>query len=69
MPERGWMRRMLKSLRRLGAGDEQWARVVMNRRTRAMVADLSPETLKTLEISGNVWDQWMSFREYRSVSY
>ena len=61
--------RVLKSLLRIGASDEQWARVVMNRETRAMVAGLEPGRLKALEISGNGWGNQMTFREYRSVSY
>ncbi len=76
-PARKSIRRVLKSLpgysalRRLyyvGTTNERWARVVMNKQTRAMVEALSPDELRTLEISGAHWRR-LPFQSYKSVHY
>lgn len=51
---------------------DQWARVVMNRRTRLMVESLSPRRLDVLEISGGPRSAWSApgrFRSYTSIDY
>lgn len=48
--------------------EEHWCRVVMNRETLKLVADLDTATLDALEISGSRWSLW-PFQSYRSVSY
>jgi hypothetical protein len=58
----------LRRIYQFGARDEEWARVVMNRETQALIASLSPGDLRALEISGANW-QDMPFRSYRSVHY
>lgn len=60
---------VLRRLYNLGTTRDLWARVVMNRETRALVSSLSPSTLSTLEISGSRWGEDMPFRRYRSVHY
>ena len=63
------LRRWHERLMTLGAGEEQWARVVMNRETRALIRGLHPSGLDTLEISGTAWGEAESFKSYRSVHY
>jgi SAM-dependent methyltransferase len=51
---------------------DQWARVVMNRRTREMVELISPRNLDVLEISGRSASPWAEpgrFRSYTSADY
>lgn len=62
------LRRVYRSLIRLGSTEEPWARVVMNRETRAIVDGLSPGNLETLEISGGDW-AGVPFKRYRIVTY
>ena len=59
---------LLRRLYRYGATGEQWARVVMNQQTRAIVSRLAPSTLAALEISGTNWST-TPFRHYKSVHY
>jgi len=49
--------------------DKQWARVIMNRETLELVAELNPSTLDVLEISGDDWDKKLSFKSYKSLHY
>ncbi|MFQ5659343.1 MAG: methyltransferase domain-containing protein [Gammaproteobacteria bacterium] len=63
------IRPFYKFLIKLGASDEHWARVVMNRETREMVSRLDPGNLKVFEISGHSWGKWMSFKEYKGVDF
>lgn len=58
------LRRVYKSLTK-----EHWARVIMNRETRELINSLRPNELKVLEISGNHWGIWMSFKDYKNVDY
>ena len=51
------------------AVNEDWCRVVMNRETRRIVKSLHPEELNVLEISGNTWGNWESFKSYKSLKY
>jgi len=51
-----------------GAEDEKWSRVAMRRNCYQIIEELSPQELRTLEISGNYFNQ-MSFREYKTVHY
>ena len=67
--DRPSLRRLLKRLIRIGARDEQWSRVVMNRQTREMINRLNPGSLDVLEISGDDWAARMKFKSYRSVGY
>jgi SAM-dependent methyltransferase len=41
----------------------------MNRETRRLIRGLQPTALKTLEISGDTWGKWESFKEYKTVHY
>jgi hypothetical protein len=52
----------------LGARDEHWARVVMNRATQEYVKGLCVSNLDALELSGNSW-QNTGFRSYTSVAF
>ncbi len=47
----------------------KWDRLVMTIETRKLIRKLGPERLKVLEISGNGWASFKSFREYKSVQY
>ena len=49
--------------------NRQWVRIVMNRSTRAMIEELGPDSLSALEISGDYWQRWASFKEYTRVEY
>ena len=62
-------RRAWESLVTAGASEEQWARVVMNRETTALIANLRPERLDALEISGDEWGRKVRFKSYRSAHY
>jgi len=77
----------VRAIRRLPAGDrivaqlsrriggpetrEQWARVIMNERTSALVEALGPGELDVLEISGGRNSRWreMPFRSYQVADY
>jgi SAM-dependent methyltransferase len=48
--------------------DKQWCRIVMNRKTKELVSELSPNALSALEISGSHWKS-IPFKSYRSVNY
>jgi SAM-dependent methyltransferase len=48
---------------------EQWARVVMDRETLALIEARGPESMKVLEISGEFWRNRCKFREYTNVHY
>src|SRR5205823_1632242 len=63
------LKRVHRSLKRLGATDMHWVRVVMNRATTRMIQSLAPENLSALEISGDHWRKRAPFRSYRSVRY
>lgn len=57
-------------LRRAGiVADVQWARVVMDRETDALVDALAPLRLDVLEISGDRWARRRASKSYRSVGY
>jgi SAM-dependent methyltransferase len=62
-------RSVIKSLITLGANEEQWSRIVMNRETREMINSLQPSTLEVLEISGKRWGEWATFKDHKSVYY
>jgi hypothetical protein len=62
------LRRVYRSLERVGSTEEHWARVVMNRETQDLISSLSPGSLETLEISGRSWER-MTFKGYKSVHY
>ena len=51
-----------------GAGNDQWARAVMNREVRALIDRLPTAQMDVLEISGESWQNF-PFRSYLSVSY
>src|SRR5690242_5655345 len=65
----------IKSLPLLGLflrdadSDDQWARIVMNRETRALVQGLTPGKLDVLEISGTTWEQNFPFKSYTVAEY
>jgi SAM-dependent methyltransferase len=59
---------MLRRIYQVGAREEEWARVVMNRETHALIGGLSPGHRRALEISGTNW-QRLPFKSYRSVQY
>jgi len=63
------VRGVVKSLIKIGARDEQWSRVVMNRETMKLISDLKPESLKVLEISGDAWGNRLPFKDYKSLEY
>jgi SAM-dependent methyltransferase len=63
------LRRWHETLATLGAREQQWARVVMDGATLAWVADLQPDRLDALEISGTAWRERMRFKTYQSVHY
>lgn len=63
------LQRIYESLILAGPIEKHWARVVMNSETRKLIAGLQPSTLEVLEISGNAWGRWMTFRNYKSVVY
>jgi SAM-dependent methyltransferase len=69
VPGFGKLRRILKAVLRIGTRNEQWARVIMNRETQALVQDLHPGNLEVLEISGSDWGKRMKFKKYRDVHY
>jgi len=52
-----------------GIGDDQWCRTVMNRECLRLVESLGPESLDTLEISGDLWKSRCRYKSYRSVDY
>ena len=66
----GWpmIRRVYRSVIGIGATEEPWVRVVMNRKTRALISSLSPGNLEALEISGGDWEN-MAFKRYKIVTY
>ena len=49
--------------------DDQWARIVMNKETRALVQSLKPENLDVFEISGSTWERSFRFKSYTAASY
>src|SRR5688500_20307476 len=59
---------MLRRIYQVGACEEEWARVVMNRETHALIGGLSPGHRRALEISGTNW-QRLPFKSYRRVQY
>jgi SAM-dependent methyltransferase len=66
----GWRTlRQTRTMRRtLGFEDTIWTRKVADREVRKLVAELGPERLSALEISGTVWKDH-GFARYRSTSY
>lgn len=69
IPGYAFLRRAHRRLKRLGARDQQWLRVVMDEATYREVANLSPERRCVLEISGTQWRDRFTFASYQSVSY
>jgi SAM-dependent methyltransferase len=69
MPGNRRLQSVIKSLVTLGANEEQWSRIVMNRETQEMINSLQPSTLEVLEISGKRWDEWVTFKDHKSVYY
>jgi SAM-dependent methyltransferase len=63
------LRRLQRAAKRWGAKNQQWARVVIDRETHDAIQRISPETRRTLEISGDAWRHRASFKDYRSVHY
>jgi len=63
------VRAVIKSVIKIGAKDEQWSRVVMNRETRRLISNLDPASLKVLEVSGDAWGKSMPFKDYKSVQF
>lgn len=53
---------------RMGNECVQWVRVVMNQETRKLIAEIHPETLKVLEVSGTQWKDF-NFGSYDSKGY
>ena len=49
--------------------DKQWARVIMNRETLDLIAELNRSTLDVLEMSGDEWNKKLSFKSYKSVHF
>jgi hypothetical protein len=68
-PHKWRLRDIARASLTLGASEEPWARVVMNRETRKIINSLQPGNLKVLEISGNGWGKQMTFDTYKSVKY
>jgi SAM-dependent methyltransferase len=62
------LRSAYHSVKRVGCSDQGWARLVMDQHTRNLVAGISPETRKTLEISGDNWSK-VQFKSYRKIDY
>jgi len=55
---------------RPGPSQMHWARIVMNRVTRELIATLPPpSTLDVLEISGTGWGKLLPFKHYQSCYY
>jgi SAM-dependent methyltransferase len=52
-----------------GAEGEQWARKVVDAQTRQVLAELGPERLDALEISGRDWGTRLPFRSYTTLDY
>ena len=48
-------------------GQFQWARIVMNRETLALIQRYHPESLSVLEIAGSFWQDRCRFRGYKAV--
>ena len=48
-------------------GQCQWARIVMNRGTLALIQRCNPESLSVLEIAGSFWKDRCRFRDYRAL--
>jgi SAM-dependent methyltransferase len=67
--DRPRLKRLLKGLMQAGASDEQWSRVIMNRRTQEMIGALNPQSLNVLEVSGDAWATRMKFKSYKTVEY
>jgi SAM-dependent methyltransferase len=63
-----WLR-SVPALTPIVGRSEQWARVVMNRETLALIEARGPENRKVLEISGIDWKDRCKFREYKDVWY
>lgn len=55
--------------RLLGSTDEHWARIVMNRETRKIVAGLQPSQTEALELSGSGWGTWCYFKDYKAIYF
>jgi transposase-like protein len=51
------------------AGQNHWARIIMNRETTRIIKSLQPGNLKVLELSGSIWGYKESFKEYKSLQY
>ena len=47
---------------------QQWARVIMDKKTACYVASLNYKNFKALEISGSKWGKF-GFASYRSINY
>jgi len=60
-----WLRYILG---RNGLPEHQWGRIVMRQRTRALIRELGPQRLNTLEISGNDWVSG-GFQSYQEAWY
>jgi len=67
IPGIGMVKSIINTL--TGAGDDQWCRIVMNRECLKIVQSIKPETLETLEISGDLWQRRATFKSYRSVHF
>ena len=52
-----------------GGPNDQWARIVMNRETEALICSAGPEEKTALEISGQTWATRAKFKSFRSVSF
>ena len=59
----------MRRLYYVGSVQEHWARVVMNRETQKLIRTLPTTELKALEISGDEWGKWVSFKSYKIVQY
>ena len=52
-----------------GGLTNQWARIVMNHETEALVQAIGPEDKSALEISGQSWLTRAKFKTFRSVNF
>lgn len=66
----GWRLRVIKRhlSRAIGVREIQWARVVMNRETEALIRSTVYSNCSALEISGNKWNAF-GFKTYQSAGF
>jgi SAM-dependent methyltransferase len=63
------LKNIMKLITGLGAKEEHWVRVIMNRETRKMIEKLNLNDFEVLEISGSAWKSRFDYRSYQSVQF